>query len=263
MTSSWSTFRPEMKYGNSYDFGDYDRCMRIRDESEDYGSVGGQYCMIQFYSLSMDTIPQKPTRSYFNVGWENISTRFGGAVCVPSSCPPETVRDLMTEFFNGSDYTISTDYNQSEYCKKSEPNRKTPTVYFVFGFTTAMLVLLVALSTFYDVRTHNREMKNRNQLFLSFSCYTNATNLFNIEQHQSSDEIKCLHGVRGVSIISIIFLHSYYFRAMFPIHHPNQLNDFIESAYGRFISGITVSVDSFFVMSGMLVTRTILRDLER
>lgn len=261
MIASWSNFRPDIKFGNSYDFGNFDQCRGIQHKSENYGTVNGQYCLIQFYSISNRTIRQAPKQSVFNYGWHHLDTRFGGAVCVPSSCPPEIVGNLMKAFFEDSDLILATDYNQKDYCKNFNTSEQFSQSFVLLACLTLALVLFVMLGTFYDLRTRAHDKKNRDQVLLSFSLYTNASNLFNMDDNTSPDDIKCLHGIRALSIISIIFLHSHYHRAMFPIFHPEQLASFASGFYSRFISAISVSVDSFFLMSGLLVTRSILKDI--
>lgn len=265
MINSWSSFQNEITNGNSYDFGNFDHCMKMHQVIQGGGAhgteVNGQYCMVQFYSKSNQTIPHTPKRSVFNYGWKSLDTRFGGAICIPSICvASETVADLMDTIFNGTDYVLATDYNQNDYCKSSSMENSTSLN--IFGCLTAAILTLVTLCTVYDVRSRKHEKRSRNQVFLAFSLYKNASNLFSLKQKQSLDTIECLYGIRGISIISIIFLHSYYHRAMFPVQQPEQLTNLVERGYGRLIRGVSVSVDSFFLMSGLLVTRSILKDLD-
>lgn len=255
---AWSAFGRKMRNGNSYDFGNFDQCMDIHED----GPIGGQYCLVQFYSTDNRTIPRAPRLSIFNQGWRHIDRRFGGAICIPASCPPEIVRALMTGMFDGTNFKLASDYNQSDYCKSSNLRLKTWGSSIIL--LTVLTILLIAsfLGTFYDVRMRRCEQKSRNKYLMAFSLHKNASNLFDVEQDQSGSAIKCLHGIRAVSIVSIIFLHSFYHRAMFPVLHPETITKLNESIFGNFVSGISVSVDSFFLMSGLLVTRTILKDLD-
>ena len=59
-----------------------------------------------------------PRVNYFNQGWKNLDSRFGGAVCIPSICDSNTlVPQLMEVIFNGTKYAMSSDYNQDEFCQ--------------------------------------------------------------------------------------------------------------------------------------------------
>lgn len=55
-----------------------------------------------------------------NREWKNMDMRFGGAVCVPASCSTEMISQLMVEIFKGKNLTLSTDYEQEDFCQTRE-----------------------------------------------------------------------------------------------------------------------------------------------
>lgn len=119
---------------------------------------------------------------------------------------------------------------------------------------------VVIISTFYDVRT--RRKGERNQLLLSFSLYTNASSLMNMDQTRPPDAINCLHGIRAISILSIIFFHGYFYKTFSPFGKSPEISAWMETRYASTISAMNVFVDSYFVMSAALTTRSMLKDLE-
>ena len=134
---------------------------------------------------------------------------------------------------------------------------------FNYSKLVASLAVIATLSTFYDIRSRRVNKENRNQFLLSFSIYTNGSNLIKTTQSKSAAEISCLHGIRGLSIISIVFLHSFFFRILTPFRDEKLIKEFLGTKLASTISAGNVSVDSFFVISAMLVTRSMLRELER
>jgi hypothetical protein len=123
-------------------------------------------------------------------------------------------------------------------------------------------MIVVTWSTIYDVNTQKIETGERNKLLLSFSMYTNGKRLLSLEQSRSTDTINCLNGIRAFSILSIIFLHSFFFRTFTPFRDDSVFNEWIKTKLASSVSAINIFVDSFFVMSGLLVTKTMLKELD-
>lgn len=122
--------------------------------------------------------------------------------------------------------------------------------------------MLVISSTFYDVYTWFTKKENPTEIFKAFSLFTNTRNLFNLDENKA-DSISAIHGIRSISIISIIFCHSYWFRAMSPYVSEKHFDEFRETKVASIATAAAISVDSFFVLSGALITRSILKELDR
>lgn len=56
-------------------------------------------------------------QSLYNLKWNNVDKTFGGAVCVPSVCGSDFIKTLVTYMFNGTNLTLTTDYNQDDFCQ--------------------------------------------------------------------------------------------------------------------------------------------------
>lgn len=115
----------------------------------------------------------------------------------------------------------------------------------------------------------------------SFSAISNAKTLFSCSS-QSTDDMSCLHGIRVVTAIWVLVSHSclalltrnIYNRndmiqvririanVINPIPHLFFFQDSLKWPNQIFINA-TVSVDTFFVLSGLLVAKSLLRDLDR
>jgi Nose resistant-to-fluoxetine protein, N-terminal domain len=259
---AWTVFRSDIKYGNSMDFGNFDMCKSIHHKSEDGETISGQYCLVQFRT-SRTVVGIPPKRSLFNYGWKDMDTRMGSAVCIPASCPPEIVHPLMEEVFRGTEYEMVTDYDQERYCKRpSEPFRVTGSM-IGLGCVVAALFVLGSYATLYDLETSRNKQKDRNRLLLCFSFYSNARSLFSVEEEKSADSIGCLHGIRVASTLTIILFHSYYHRVMYPIQQSEETSSFLKSSSERMVIALMTTVESFFVLSGFLAFRSIVRDLDK
>lgn len=259
---AWTVFRSDIKYGNSVDFGNFELCKSIHHQSEDGDTLSGQFCFVQFRTSHSIPAGIPPKRSLFNYGWKDLDTRFGAAICIPASCPSDIIQPLMGEVFRDTKYEIATDYDQERYCKKpSEPFRVTGSM-IALGCVLAALLLLASFATVHDLETLNQQ-KDRNRLLVSFSFYSNARSLFSLEQEKSAESIGCLHGIRVASTLTIILFHSYYHRTMYPLAQSDETTSFLKSNSERWIIALMTTVESFFVLSGFLAFRSIVRDLDK
>lgn len=124
------------------------------------------------------------------------------------------------------------------------------------------LVAAATFGTIYDLRTRNVAKEKRNQLLMSFSIYTNGSNLLDMTSSRSPTAINCLYGIRVLSIISIMFLHSFFYRILTPFRDEVAFSEWLKTKLASTVSAANISVDSFFVISATLVTRSMLRELQ-
>ncbi|XP_046562219.1 nose resistant to fluoxetine protein 6-like [Haliotis rubra] len=98
------------------------------------------------------------------------------------------------------------------------------------------------------------------KMILAFSVYTNGSKLLSTKQ--SSDSLRAVHGIRFISMSWVILGHTYFFGlSMFANISalPNLLTRWTFDA----IDNATVSVDTFFLLSGLLVAYLALRELKK
>ncbi|XP_018574609.1 nose resistant to fluoxetine protein 6-like [Anoplophora glabripennis] len=103
---------------------------------------------------------------------------------------------------------------------------------------------------------NNKTNKTRNGIFLrlllSFSAVSNGKKIISVDR-VSMESIKCIHGLRFFSIGWIILVHSYL--ELFAIADNKNLRILTERGFMyQTISNATFSVDTFFFISGLLVT---------
>jgi Nose resistant-to-fluoxetine protein, N-terminal domain len=265
---SWSSFKMDSEHGNSIDFGNFDQCLSIREKLDDGEIISGQYCLVQLSSTSNQTQRNPPERSLFNGGWKDMDKRFGGAICIPLSCSPEAIPALMSEILKETEFQLSTDYNQRDFCKISvnEPTSSdkfgASTSFMIWLASTTLIVLFVFMCSIRCLSSADPGPKNRKQSEITkiFSLTSNVQDL--IDTESVTGDIKCLHGLRVLSIIGIIFFHTFFHRIMFPFHTSGESPFLTSTLPGRFFVISTTFVDLFFVMSGLLTTRTILKDFD-
>eukprot|EP00058_Branchiostoma_floridae_P002589 XP_002588077.1 hypothetical protein BRAFLDRAFT_83078 [Branchiostoma floridae] len=100
------------------------------------------------------------------------------------------------------------------------------------------------------------------RVLLCFSLYTNIGKLLSTKQAPGS--IRCLHGIRFISMTWVILGHTYYFGTFgLALKADNLLesSEIMQSFTFQAIRSATVSVDSFFLLSGLLMAYLLLRQI--
>lgn len=256
---SWSKVPAKIKFGNTFDFGNFDQCVKIYQKSSDQQVIKGQHCLYQFYSKLNDTISKSSELSPLNTGWKHLDKRFGGAICLPQACAPKTVTKFLKILFETSDFGIADDYEQADYCKISQTNRVLSKSSTVTLFFSILLVICVISSSVYDFLNSKHDRKSRTELFLTFSLLKNLPNLLNLSR-DPNEEVRSLYCIRAFSSIGILLFHIYVFSLVFP-SNLDKNSEF--SLHLRTIGVIGCFVNSFFVMSGFLATKSVIKDLKK
>ncbi|XP_071097623.1 nose resistant to fluoxetine protein 6-like [Haliotis cracherodii] len=99
------------------------------------------------------------------------------------------------------------------------------------------------------------------KILLSFSVYTNASKLLSTKQAPGS--LTAINGIRFLSITWVILGHTYVFGLSAMGNFISFFPDVVKLFTFQAIVNATVSVDSFFTMSGLLVTYLVLKEMRR
>ncbi|XP_029656584.2 nose resistant to fluoxetine protein 6 [Octopus sinensis] len=92
-----------------------------------------------------------------------------------------------------------------------------------------------------------------------FSVYHNGSKLLNTDQAEGT--LSCIHGVRFLSMAWVLIGHVYAF-GIIVIMNPTISYDIIKGFAFQAIANALVSVDSFFLLSGLLVSYSTLRAMK-
>lgn len=137
---------------------------------------------------------------------------------------------------------------------------------------------------YYNLNFNSFILGQKIQLFLAFSFYTNGKKLLSYEKAKSDDTLHCLHGIRVITTQWIVLGHSYLLYALLPIQNlaaipevsdGNSTDSFkvklidvcdlqlIEKYRSMLILSAPIAVDTFFVISGLLVSINMLKHLQQ
>ncbi|KAH8238144.1 hypothetical protein KR032_000126 [Drosophila birchii] len=240
MIDSWGSVPSGILTGNLIDLGNYDECLRI-----DQHSVKGKYCLARFAIL-----PNAPA-------FLSLKT----AVCLPASCSAAHMDTMLRRLFQS---ILNTELNpdvaliNEDTCHTAE---KEP-----FDALTIFTVLLICQPgspwLIYMLILPSVD-QCLNQLIKAFSARANCRVLFRLVEPRSNPNIiDCLHGIRCLSFIWVVFGHVYLVNIFAPNLNYVDLQSWRKSAYSMLLQHAAYSVDTFFFLSGLLLVVIALRAME-
>ncbi|XP_071955722.1 nose resistant to fluoxetine protein 6-like [Antedon mediterranea] len=271
MVDSYGKPPPGILQGNILWLGLYDQCLsQSRTSNDNYDSFNGQYCL---------ALVTNNTQLLFYVG-----------ICVPNSCNNRELTDLLNINSNSS-------IKVSVFCHKQfEYSTSAIACLALLVFLCAFALVGTIIEVFKNYKgssanqngfkkllpdetfenTEHTQSASVNELIITveennspgclvkfllcFSLLTNGRKILNTKQGEGS--ISCLNGIRVISLTWVILGHSYVFPFQLisnPVEIPNLLGRFTFQAVGN----ATFSVDSFFFLSGLLVTYLTLKYLQK
>lgn len=125
-------------------------------------------------------------------------------------------------------------------------------------------VLLKIVGRLYSISPYtshiNRSFLDKpKEILVAFSITKNVKFLLDTKGDKSQEVFKYLRGLRGISYLLILLLHTIFFRLMFPSRNSHNQNMFLEILTAT----LPIHVDTFLFVSGFLVAINLLKRLER
>lgn len=117
-------------------------------------------------------------------------------------------------------------------------------------------------STVYEI-VSLKQKKIPNQFLSIFSVYTNSLKIFKMIDNKSPDNIECFNGLRTMSILWVIFRNGNNVKMFMPHLTDTSLTDVLEGPFTIFIQTGVFGVDTFLVISGVLISWSVMKELDR
>ena len=248
--------------GNVHALGRYDECFSI---------PGTQYC------LSELTIESTALELYY-------------AFCLPQTCSEDDIRMSVNLMNFNLQYRPSLFQVGSVRCESDHQapyNGGAIVMIFVWCLFGAMVIIATAFHIAHkkmEQRTKrlrknveiDEEAANSSQdapqrktnadkargLLLTFSLYETVPKIFSVKK-QPQYAITCLHGIRVISMFWIILSHVQLWPSFFASNRTSYIRDTTTRFSYRVLPSGILAVDSFLLMSGLLVTYLTLRQLNK
>ncbi|KAH8385578.1 hypothetical protein KR200_000705 [Drosophila serrata] len=255
MIDAWGSIPPGILTGNVYDLGNFDECLSIRKEVSLGRTIRGKYCLL----LSS---PGKMVGLGGSI-IERLSLRT--ATCFPASCSAAHMNtfmgQLMKQFLNSSILTNGLSISEST-CQTDEPEPWDGLTIFTVVILSLM-GSIVAIFTLYDY-FFCEDQDKLPAVVKVFSARVNSRALFRVVENKSNPNvIDCLHGIRCLSLIWVVYCHQYTMQTLGANLNIVLYKSWSESSSASFVLHGFFSVDSFFFLGGMLVSLIALRSMDK
>ncbi|XP_030034482.1 O-acyltransferase like protein isoform X2 [Manduca sexta] len=180
------------------------------------------------------------------------------AICIPKACTTREAIDGM--LFNTT--AVGFQY-KDDFCRLPGDKPWVAADYIAIVIFGTIAVITI-LSTAYDIR-HNiilkREPKQINKLLQSFSVYTNTRRL--VTYTSVPGTLECLDGIRVMAMLWVIVGHTYVTKFNESLANPLDVLNWMTSFSSLWITSAPFTVDTFFMISGLLVVYTTAGKLTR
>ncbi|XP_017869446.1 PREDICTED: nose resistant to fluoxetine protein 6 [Drosophila arizonae] len=242
---AWGKFPHGLLYGHFSDLGNYESCLSQSLSNSATALAASKYCLahIAFESLlAMDE--------------DTVSISIG--TCIPAACSANQLNRWLNNYLQRifeDSVAPQLQLVQESNCALAarEPMAALDWFAIVLLITLALLVMLCTLLDYF---------KGPQKLLAAFSLRQNLRQLMKISR-PSIHLIPCLHGIRCLTIIWIIWGHDYMFLLLAPNVNSYEVIAWAQTPFSMILQSGTIAVDTFFLLSGMLLVMSTLRELER
>ncbi|KAH8360230.1 hypothetical protein KR093_011437 [Drosophila rubida] len=239
---SWGSIPSGILYGNLIDMGNYDECIKINKATADNNhAIRGKYC---FATISL-----------------RVSLKI--AVCFPATCSADMMDTFISRIANGLlNVNITKNIVSEDTCKTAERepfDGVTILIIVILSVFAAAMILATLCDYFLYV-----DQSKLPTVVKAFSARVNSRALFRLVEPKSNPNvIDCLHGLRCMSLIWVIFGHQYLLGLSSPKTNYVNLLSWSRTFFANVITHGFFSVDTFFFVSGLLLVMIALRSLEK
>ncbi|KAL6258374.1 hypothetical protein P5V15_010328 [Pogonomyrmex californicus] len=260
--------------GNYKQLGNFDECLQVKNE---HGFVG-QACntAVQFEIAADNGAPRELDLGdlFVNVAiasnaskWTSGTTvTYEWMFCVPSTCNHTEIQEALEFALDPLkvDGRVEITINVTKKsCHTAETVKITWDISdWCYTSILVLFAIIIIASTTYEIAAQRWAITSeKSGILTAFSLYKNGKELMHTERRPGS--IRCLDGLRFISIAWIIFGHTYYMETVtvkmnlthIPYMHYDWMNMLV-------LNGNIVT-DTFFLLSGTLLAYTELRKKER
>ncbi|CAH1176236.1 unnamed protein product [Phaedon cochleariae] len=285
MFDSFAKFPTGILYGNYYQMGNYDECVEARKEGNSLEStIQGQYCLTEINlkpkrgneGRSIRQVQKGNSVIKDRYAYNNTILHWG--ICLPSSCLTEDAEIFTREIFASAaeNFEVVEVIVKADKCtaKVSSPFTNSEIIY---GCIVGCFLILTCLATtihyWFLRKTRNsspynvevvKETQSNNVLREIVSCFSIIHTVDKFLQTKPNElNLECICGIKFLSMSLIIVGHSLTFIFGGPIENKNAFEELVTKLENAPFSNNPLLVDTFLLVSGFLMCRLLLLELEK
>ncbi|CAG0891484.1 unnamed protein product [Darwinula stevensoni] len=181
-------------------------------------------------------------------------------LCIPSTCSSSDLRASLDETVKN--YSLASNVLSCDDASHKALSPAEIGVTIMFAIIGLYLLAGTVLDIYQRISCNKQLQGNTRKILIAGSILTNGERILSTKTRK--DNIGCLNGIRFITMTWVVLGHVYSFKlisipAVNPISYIEMVNDWKFMA----IVNAVVSVDTFFFLSGLLVTYLLLKELDR
>ncbi|RVE48691.1 hypothetical protein evm_006657 [Chilo suppressalis] len=173
--------------------------------------------------------------------------QFELAICIPKVCSTQQALSIL------ANNTAAVSDIREVFCRL--PNDKPWVVVDYIAIAIFSTIgLLTIFSTCYDVRHSiilQNDSKKANKLYKTFSVFTNTRKFLTFRS--DANALNCVEGVRALAMLWVILIHTFSLQFSFVPANPIDVHEFTYSFLSLFMTSGNITVDTFFMLTGLLL----------
>lgn len=222
----------------------------------------GQYCLVTYASAKeeMESLPDLRTPGVPVLLPQTLSLMAYGT-CMPSTCTSQELRETVNEALREVELKVdSLDCQVKNHRHPLQASEITGIV--LLSVLTSLLVVAGCADqmTLGEKRQHLREGPLR--YLLAFSITSNLQKMMHLETRKLPGVIPSLHAIRFLSIGWVVLGHQCAYSIQ-SSQNVADLRELTKPVYAQIVTNADLSVDTFFTLSGLLVTLALLDVVSR
>uniref|UniRef100_A0A1B6D6A1 Nose resistant-to-fluoxetine protein N-terminal domain-containing protein n=1 Tax=Clastoptera arizonana TaxID=38151 RepID=A0A1B6D6A1_9HEMI len=226
--------------------GSYEGCLMV----DVPGLFKGQHCLVEVTGI-LDFLFEASHVTKYTL-FPGFNLDFAFSMCIPSTCTVQDIRahmDVALQEINAS--SIINDNS----CSKKEPTNLRLSDWIAI-YILVLLIAAIVLSTWYDYFVCHNPSK-QNKILTAFSIQANTRKLLHVSK--SSDSLSIVYFLRFFAIVWIVAGHR--FNVVLAAPSPNLLTieKYLTVWWNAPILHMTIAVEIFFLLSGLLVSYNFLK----
>ncbi|KAJ0171669.1 hypothetical protein K1T71_012432 [Dendrolimus kikuchii] len=249
-------------YGSRFQLGNYDQCLNP-PWLKSHPNLATQYCVVEVQTAGNPSKMLKDYDPYDNVSsYLQTASKSGRhfnkiflSLCVSTKCQQKTVEKLSRHWLQGTHFSHpkSRDY-KLEYCTDNSAAE------YTFGFKAffvviATLLIIVVISTIYRAIDKKKSSSAVGEIAECFDVQHNWNLLYTVHP----DDMPFLNGIRILTAYIVILMHISMLLTVVNSVNGLDIDETIyNSSFGYIPLHIDLVVDTFFVLSSLLLTKNLL-----
>lgn len=249
--------------GRYTDLDDEDSTATTTSSPLPLADFSGQYCLVTYAQDEEETLKllRDERTPALSLAFPLALSLMAYGTCIPSTCTPEELQESVEAVLSEEGLRVATMDCQVEGRRHTLGGAEITGI--VLLSVMVALMLLGALAdhvTSAPARSHFRE--GPLQYLLAFSVTTNIKKMFHLETRKQPGVISSIHGIRFISITWVVWGHQFAYSISFS-QNPVELAEMSQPTFAQAITNADKSVDTFLMLSGLLVTIGVLGMVNR